>query len=117
MANFRFHQISNTIKKFRNNPPNKIAGINVEFFEDYNKSIKYNLISGNNEKIKLPKSNVVIFRLIDNSMIAIRPSGTEPKIKYYISVNKNFDSNKSWFKQKKTLEQKIEIIKKEFINL
>ena len=50
-------------------------------------------------------------------MIAIRPSGTEPKIKYYISVNNNFDSNKSWFKQKKVLEQKIEIIKKEFINL
>ena len=109
--------ISNTIKKHRNNPPNKIAGIDVEFFEDYKKSIKHNLISGNNEKIKLPKSNVIIFRLIDNSMIAIRPSGTEPKIKYYISVNNNFDSNKSWFKQKKVLEKKIEIIKKEFINL
>ena len=50
-------------------------------------------------------------------MIAIRPSGTEPKIKYYISVNNKFDSNKSWFKQKKVLEKKIEIIKKEFINL
>ncbi len=95
----------------------RIAGIDVEFFEDYKKSIKHNLISGNNEKIKLPKSNVIIFRLIDNSMIALRPSGTEPKIKYYISVNNIFDSNKSWFKQKKVLEKKIEIIKKEFINL
>ena len=109
--------INNAIKKYRDNPPNKIAGIDIEFFEDYKKSIKHNLISGNNEKIKLPKSNVIIFRLIDNSMIAIRPSGTEPKIKYYISVSNDFDSNKSWFKQKKVLEKKIEIIKKEFINL
>ena len=109
--------ISNTIKSYRNNPPNKIAGINVEFFEDYNTSIIHNLISGNNEIIKLPKSNVIIFRLIDSSMIAIRPSGTEPKIKFYISVNNKFNSNESWSNQKNILEEKIKLIKNEFINL
>ncbi len=109
--------ISNTIKTYRNNPPNKIAGIDVEFFEDYNTSIIHNLISGNNEIIKLPKSNVIIFRLIDSSMIAIRPSGTEPKIKFYISVNNKFNSNESWSSQKNILEEKIKLIKNEFINL
>lgn len=109
--------ISNTIKSYRNNPPNKIAGINVEFFEDYSTSIIHNLISGNNEIIKLPKSNVIIFRLVDSSMIAIRPSGTEPKIKFYISVNNKFNSNESWSNQKNILEEKIKLIKNEFINL
>ena len=75
------------------------------------------MISDKTEKIKLPKSNVIIFRLEDDSMIAIRPSGTEPKIKFYISVNKKFDSNKSWLSQKKVLEKKIEIIKNEFIEI
>ena len=109
--------INNTIKKYRNNPPNRIAGIKVIFFEDYLKSINHNMISDKTEKIKLPKSNVIIFRLEDDSMIAIRPSGTEPKIKFYISVNKKFDSNKSWLSQKKVLEKKIEIIKNEFIEI
>ena len=107
--------INNTIKKYRNNPPNQIAGIKVNFFEDYLKSIKHNMISDKTEKIKLPKSNVIIFRLKDNSMIAIRPSGTEPKIKFYISVNDKFDANKSWISQKRILEKKIESIKNEFI--
>ena len=75
------------------------------------------MISDKTEKIKLPKSNVIIFRLEDDSMIAIRPSGTEPKIKFYISVNKKFDSNKLWLSQKKVLEKKIEIIKNEFIEI
>ena len=109
--------INDTVKKYRNCPPNQIAGIKVNFFEDYSKSLKHNLISDNIEKIKLPKSNVIIFRLEDDSMIAIRPSGTEPKIKFYISVNKKFDSNKSWLSQKKVLEKKIEIIKNEFIEI
>jgi len=109
--------INNTIKKYRNNPPNQIAGIKVIFFEDYSKSIKHNLISNKIIKIKLPKSNVIIFRLEDDSMIAIRPSGTEPKIKFYISVNDKFDSNKSWISQKRILEKKIEIIKNEFIKV
>ena len=109
--------ILNAMKNYRYNPPKKIAGIDVEFFEDYKISKKYNLISDNNEKIKLPKSNVIIFRLIDSSVIAVRPSGTEPKIKFYISVNNKFDFNKSWSKQKKILTEKIQLIKNEFIKL
>ena len=50
-------------------------------------------------------------------MIAIRPSGTEPKIKFYISVNNKFNSNESWSNQKSILEEKIKLIKNEFINL
>ena len=109
--------INDTVKKYRNCPPNQIAGIKVIFFEDYSKSLKHNLISDKIEKIKLPKSNVIIFRLKDNSMIAIRPSGTEPKIKFYISVNDKFDANKSWISQKRILEKKIVSIKNEFIKV
>ena len=50
-------------------------------------------------------------------MIAIRPSGTEPKIKFYISVNDKFDGNKSWISQKRILEKKIVSIKNEFIKV
>ena len=62
-------------------------------------------------------NNDIIFRLVDSSMIAIRPSGTEPKIKFYISVNNKFNSNESWSNQKNILEEKIKLIKNEFINL
>tara|TARA_S200000501_G_C20638642_1_gene662187 strand:- start:611 stop:868 length:258 start_codon:yes stop_codon:yes gene_type:complete len=70
----------------------------------------------NNEKIQMnfPKSDVLIFETIDGSSIAIRPSGTEPKIKFYFSVNTKIDSKEMYFKENKKLEQKLNKLIKKF---
>lgn len=80
-------EIQEILKTYRNNPPNKIAGSNVYCIEDYKTSLSKNLFNGSTKSIEIPKSNVLIFYTEDGSKIAVRPSGTEPKIKYYISVN------------------------------
>ena len=57
-----------------------------------------------------PKANVLIFKLEDDSRIAIRPSGTEPKIKFYFSVNAKMDINESWQELEKKLDKRIKAI-------
>lgn len=80
-------KIATIIDDFRNNPPQEVAGKKVYKFADYKKSIERNLMDDTFIDIKLPKSNVLHFTLEDNSWFCIRPSGTEPKIKIYFSVN------------------------------
>ena len=62
------------------------------------------------EKIDLPIADVLIFKLEDDSRIAIRPSGTEPKIKFYFSVNDSLKSNEDWHTIEPKLDSKIESI-------
>tara|TARA_Y100000589_G_scaffold234533_1_gene221934 strand:- start:477 stop:707 length:231 start_codon:yes stop_codon:yes gene_type:complete len=70
------------------------------------------LINGSSEKIVLPKSNVIEFESVDGSKITLRPSGTEPKIKMYISVNTTLISISKFEMVDKILNHKIdEIIK------
>ena len=84
----------------------------VLVLEDYQSSISKNLISGEDKKIDIPKSNVLIYYTKDGSQIALRPSGTEPKIKFYISVNTTLTSATEFTKTGIVLEEKIdEIIK------
>ncbi|HAT66097.1 MAG TPA: phosphoglucomutase [Flavobacteriaceae bacterium] len=80
-------EIQEILKTYRNNPPTKIAGSSVICIEDYKTSLSKNLLTGSSSAIQIPKSNVLIFYTEDGSKIAVRPSGTEPKIKFYISVN------------------------------
>lgn len=68
------------------NPPKEIAGINVINVKDYNNSLCTNLQNGKTAKINLPKSNVLAYELENNSTVTVRPSGTEPKIKVYVSA-------------------------------
>jgi phosphomannomutase len=75
------------MKNLRVNPYLEIAGNKVVRIEDYSKNEAINLIDGVSEKLNIPLSNVLIFITEDGSKVAARPSGTEPKIKYYISVN------------------------------
>jgi len=87
-------EISEMMKSYRKNPFIEIAGSNVIRLEDYQKKVAKNMETGNlitvgTEKIDIPISNVLIYYTEDGSKIAIRPSGTEPKIKFYISVNSN----------------------------
>jgi phosphomannomutase len=88
----------------RENPLKEVNGSNVTRVEDYQLSIVNDLANQKESKIDIPKSNVLIYYTEDGSKIALRPSGTEPKIKFYISVNTKLD-NVSDFK---TTEQKLE---------
>lgn len=98
-------EIEQTIRELRQNPPVKIAGVNVLYSEDYN-SLNRRHTSGKTEKINLPKTNMLRFVLEDKSEIAIRPSGTEPKIKYYFSVNDKLDNSVDFSSLTNKLEKK-----------
>ena len=97
----------------RKNPLTKVNGSKVIRIEDYQLSITKNLFSGTEETIDVPKSNVLIYYTEDGSKIALRPSGTEPKIKFYISVNMPLVSEKDFIATEKKLEAKIDAIIKD----
>jgi len=85
-------QISRIVSQFREHPPAEIAGAGVEKIEDYLIGRKTNLLTTQQEVIDLPSSNVIKFWLQDGSWFAIRPSGTEPKVKFYFSVKQKSES-------------------------
>ena len=103
-------EIKSLIDSFRKNPLKFISESRVKYFCDYSTSIKRNLIDKTNEKISLPKSNVIEFESIDGFKIILRPSGTEPKIKMYISVNADLDNINEFESVNSTLENKIKEI-------
>ena len=81
--------IDKKMKELRQNLPKKIDGVPVKYCYDYlNESIT-NMISNKKYPTGLPQSNVLIFETDKGTRVAARPSGTEPKIKYYISVNQD----------------------------
>ena len=100
-------EISQMMKNFRENPYTEIAGQKVVRIEDYQKSESRDLVNNSNILIDIPKSNVLIFYTEDGSKIAMRPSGTEPKIKFYISVN---SKSKNCEVAQKTNQEKLEAI-------
>jgi len=107
-------KINEIMKKFRTDPPKEFAGFDIDSIADIETLKKKNLFSGNEKQIMLPKSNVLQFFLKDGSKITMRPSGTEPKIKFYFSVNEKVDKNNIENKKIK-LKEKIELLKKDLI--
>jgi len=103
-------EIKSLIDSYRKNPLKFISESKVKYFCDYSTSIKRNLIDKTNEKISLPKSNVIEFESIEGYKIILRPSGTEPKIKMYISVNADLDNINEFESVNRTLENKIKEI-------
>ena len=103
-------KISAMMEGYRNNPPKEIAGVRVSQSEDYLKSERIFLLDKRSEKIDLPVADVLIFSLEDDSKIAIRPSGTEPKIKFYFSVNDTLGENEDWDTVEPRLDQRIATI-------
>ncbi|HDR4426740.1 TPA: phospho-sugar mutase [Bacillus cereus] len=100
-------QIQEMMATFRENPPKEVAGLTVVAVEDYKASIVTSLQDGNKEEIHLPKSNVLKYQLEDGSWFCLRPSGTEPKIKFYFGVQDNSLQNS---------EQKLLTIKEDIMN-
>ena len=79
-------QIAGIMKSLATNPPSEVEGLKVARFDNLNKSESLDIASGKITAIDLPKSNVLGFYLADGSSLIVRPSGTEPKIKLYISA-------------------------------
>ena len=100
-------KIKAMMEGYRNNPPKEISGIKVSQSEDYLKSEQIFILENRSEKINLPKADVLIFSLEDHSKIAVRPSGTEPKIKFYFSVNDKLHEDEDWDTVEFQLDQKI----------
>ena len=80
-------EIQQMMENLRKSPPEQIGGLQIKTIEDFKVGIQYNCIDGKKETITLPKSDVLIFTTEDGAKVAVRPSGTEPKIKFYFSVN------------------------------
>jgi phosphoglucomutase len=103
-------QIAAMMESYRNNPPKTINGTAVVQLLDYELQKGTNPQTGDAWKIELPKSNVLQFVLADGSSISARPSGTEPKIKFYFSVNTKLNSAAEYDKENKKLDDKIKAI-------
>lgn len=101
--------------QLRENPLTEILGEKVVLVEDYqsSKSFNYGLTETEISEIKVPKSNVLIYYTENGTKIAARPSGTEPKIKFYISVNAPLESVKDHKNVEQQLSEKIAAIKSE----
>ena len=105
-------KINSIIDNIRKNPPKKIGNSNVLIVEDYLLGKKFNFKTKKSEKIKLPQSNLIILKCEDKTSVCLRPSGTEPKIKYYFSVSSSLKSAKNYIKVNNDLELKLnELIK------
>jgi phosphoglucomutase len=103
-------QITDMMAGFRNKPPKTLAGSDVVQLLDYELRKGKNLKTGEEWPIKLPKSNVLQFVLADGSKISARPSGTEPKIKFYFSINTKLKNAAEFDKTNAALEEKIKAI-------
>ena len=100
-------QIAAMMESYRSNPPKAIAGSEVVQLLDYEKQSGKNPKTGESWKIDLPKSNVLQFILADGTKISARPSGTEPKIKFYFSVHTKLKSAAEFDATWKSLDDKI----------
>jgi phosphomannomutase len=103
-------EINQMMINLRENPLKEINGQRVIMVEDYDSSIAKNLLDGEESVIDMPKSNVLIYYTEDGSKICARPSGTEPKIKFYISVNTELDALENFNEVEAYLDQKIAAI-------
>ena len=103
-------EIADMMEIYRNNPPKMINNSEVVQLLDYETKRGKNLKTGDTWDINLPKSNVLQFILADGSKISARPSGTEPKIKFYFSVYCKLESNAAFESELARLEEKIEEI-------
>jgi len=107
------NEIKQMMVNARNNPLQEVNGSKVVRIEDYQLSVAKNLLTNSEEDIDVPKSDVLIYYTEDGSKVALRPSGTEPKIKFYVSVNMPLNSIGDFDKTEKLLDQKIDAIVKD----
>ena len=103
-------EIKQMMVEMRTNPLKEINGERIIMMEDYQTSVATNLLTGEKETMSIPKSDVLIYYTDEGSKIAARPSGTEPKIKFYVSVNTTLDSVDNFKEVNAQLDTKIKRI-------
>ena len=106
-------EIKAMMDSLRENPLKSIDGSPVVKIDDYKTSISRDMVAGTESAIEIPKSDVLIYYTADGTKIAARPSGTEPKIKFYFSVNTPFAGAEHYDETVAVLEEKLSRIKKE----
>ncbi len=106
-------EINKMMERFRNSPPDSVNGSDVVLVHDYLRQKSYDQISHLRHDLNLPKSNVLQYILKDGTKISIRPSGTEPKIKFYFGLKTNLGSAGEFEKANQWLDNKVKAIKKE----
>ncbi|EOR96220.1 Phosphoglucomutase [Arcticibacter svalbardensis MN12-7] len=103
-------EIKAMMERFRNTPPTSLGGSNVITLKDYELSVQTDLITGIKTPIDLPTSDVLQFVTQDGSIISARPSGTEPKIKFYCSVKTPLQDKLAYEQKSQELEVKVDAI-------
>ena len=103
-------EIKQMMENYRSTPPDSINSSKVILIKDYLISTEFDLMNNTEKKIELPTSNVLQFFLEDGSKISVRPSGTEPKIKYYFSVKEDFNDTSKFDEMNHQLGERIESI-------
>lgn len=106
-------EIKEKMNALREEPLKEIDGEPVTHLEDYQKQISYNLKENTKSEINLPQSNVLIYKTASETKVCARPSGTEPKIKFYISVNDQLENKDEFEMLKNQLDDKIQRITSE----
>lgn len=101
-------EIQHMMKNFRENTPAQLGGSKVVMVKDYKSQLQKDLRSGESSPIDLPSSNVLQFITEDGGMVSCRPSGTEPKIKFYCSVNTKLMDREDYAQVASTLDHKID---------
>ena len=103
-------EIKSMMRELRDNPPETIVGEKVTRVVDYLEGVEKDMATGKQKPIDFPESNVLQFFTEKGTKVSARPSGTEPKIKFYFSVNAPMDSIEDFLIEWKKLDQKMEAI-------
>ena len=106
-------EIARMMTQYRNNPPQSLGGSPVITVKDYLTGESLDVKSGRKTPIDMEKSNVLQFITADSTIVSIRPSGTEPKIKFYFGVRGELCCEDKFEETRQTMERKIESIKQE----
>lgn len=101
-------EIKQMLKDFKENPVKSVQGSAVVWVEDYNTSTAKNVQTGEEKPLYLPKSNVLVYETEDGTRIAARPSGTEPKVKFYITTNMVLSKAEDYKSVNSQLDAKIQ---------
>jgi phosphoglucomutase len=105
-------EIKSMMQQFRHHPPAEISGVQVIRVLDYETLMEKNLLTGTTSALKFPASDVLQFYLQDGSKVSVRPSGTEPKIKFYISVHITLPSREKYEALRQELDNRVREIER-----
>jgi phosphoglucomutase len=103
-------EIKEMMKNYRNNPPKEIAGSKIVTIVDYLTRQQIDILTGDSTPINQHKSDVLQFYTLDGTVVSIRPSGTEPKIKYYFELRSDLENRNEYHTVLKKLNNKYQII-------